>query len=156
MPIPFDSISLLHWITIRTGLFTLDRPFLLSTFHFILPIPLQFHCLVPCPTSRYLSSFSTIFSYTASLSIMPPYAPSFRFLSFSFPSRSYWLYHYIFILALTHPLIHPSSHWLAIVLLLFLHSSKCSSCSYWSIARLSLLYESGSIATPSCIYTYHE
>src|ERR1700692_3704428 len=39
MPIPFDSISLLHWITIRTGLFTLDHPFLLSTFCFILPIP---------------------------------------------------------------------------------------------------------------------
>src|SRR5882762_6213290 len=137
MPIPFDSILLLHQITICTGLFTLDRPFLLSTFHFILPIPLQFHCLIPCPTFQYLSSFSTIFSYTASLSIMPPYAHSFPFLSFSFPSRSYWLYHYIFILALTHPLINPSSHWLTIVLLLFLHSSECSSHSYWLIARLS-------------------
>jgi len=39
MPIPFDSILLIHRITIRTGLFTLDRPFLLSTFLFILPIP---------------------------------------------------------------------------------------------------------------------
>src|SRR5882762_3549887 len=38
MPIPFNSISLLHWITICTGLFLLDRPFLLSTFLFILPI----------------------------------------------------------------------------------------------------------------------
>jgi len=32
------------------------RPFLLSTFHFIFPIPL-FHCLVPRPTSQYLSPF---------------------------------------------------------------------------------------------------
>src|SRR5882762_11633803 len=153
MPIPFDSILLLHQITIHTGLFILDHPFLLSTFHFILPILFRFHCLVPHPTSRYLSLFSTIFSYTASLSIMPPYAPSFPFLPFSFPSHSsYWLYHYIFILALTHPLTHPSSHWLAIVLLLFLHSSEYPSRSYWSIARLSLLYESDSIATPSCIY----
>src|ERR1700674_2960798 len=111
---------------------------------------------MPCPTSQYLSPFSIISSYTASLSITPPYALSFPFLSFSFPSRSHWLYHYIFILALTHPLIHLSSHWLAIVLLLFLHSSECSSRSYWSIARLSLLYKSDSIATPSCIYTYHE
>src|SRR5882762_2779383 len=156
MPIPFDSISLLHQITIHTGLFVLDRPFLLSTFLFILSIPFRFHCLVPRPTFRYLSPFSTIFSYTASLSITPPYALSFPFLSFSFPSHSYWLYHYIFTLALTHPLIHPSSHWLTIVLLLFLHSSECSFRSYWSIARLSLLYELDSIATPLCIYTYHE
>src|SRR5882762_2468121 len=130
MPIPFDSISLLHRITIHTGLFILDRPFLLSTFHFILPIPFRFHCLIPHPTSQYLSPFSTIFIYTASLSITPPYALSFSFLSFSFPSHSYWLYHYIFILALTHPLIHPSSHWFAIVLLFFLHSSEYSSHSY--------------------------
>ena len=156
MPIPFDSISLLHWITICTGLFISDHPFLPSTFLFILPIPFQFHCLIPRPTSRYLSPFSTIFSYTASLSTTPPYALSFPFLSFSFPSHSYWLYHYIFILALTYPLIHPLSHWLTIVLLLFLHSSECSSRSYWSIVRLSLLYELDSIATPSCIYTYHE
>jgi hypothetical protein len=122
-------------------------PFLLSTFLFILPIPLQFHCLEPRPTFRYLSPFSTIFSYTASLSITPPYAYSVPFLSFSFPSHSYWLYHYIFILALTHPFIHPLSHWLAIVLLLFLHSSECSSCSHWLM---------DSIATPSCIYTYHK
>jgi hypothetical protein len=156
MPIPFDFILLLHRITIHTGLFILDLSFLLSTFLFILPIPFRFHCLIPRPTSRYLSPFSTIFSNTASLSITPPYALSFSFLSFSFMSHSYWLYHYIFILALTHPLIHPSSHWLTIVLLLFLHSSKCSSHSYWPIARLSLLYESDSIATPSRIYTYHE
>src|SRR5882762_5847394 len=156
MPIPFDSISLIHRITIRTGLFILDRPFLLSTFPFILLIPFKSHCLIPRPTSQYLSSFSTIFSYTASLSITPPHALSFSFLSFSFLSHSYWLYHYIFILALTHPFIHPSSHWLAIVLLPFPRSSERSSCSYWSIARLSLLYESDSIATPSCIYTYHE
>ena len=153
IPIPFDSISLLHWITIRTSLFVLDCPFLLSTLLVILPIPFQFHCLVPHPTSQYLSPFSTIFSYTASLSITPPYAFSFPFLPFSFLSYSYWLYHYIFILALTHPLIHPSSHWLTIVLPLFLYSS---SCSYWSIARLNPLDESDSIATPSCIYTYHE
>src|SRR5882762_11955405 len=146
MPIPFGSVSLLHWITIHTGLFILDHPFLLSTFLFIFPIPFQFHCLVPCPTSQYLPPFLTIFSYTASLSVMPPYAHS-PFLPFSFLSHSYWLYHYIFILALTHPLIHPSSHWLTIVLPLFLHSSECSSHSYWSIARLSLLYELDSIAT---------
>src|SRR6202051_4680812 len=156
MPIPFGSISLIHRIIICTSLFTIDRPFLLSTFRFILPIPFQSHCLVPRPTCQYLSSSSPIFSYTASLSIMPPYAHSFPFLSFSFPSHSYWLYHYIFILALTHPLIHPSSHWLTIVLLSFLYSSECSSRSYWSIARLSLLYESDSISTPLCIYTYHE
>src|SRR5882762_8628156 len=127
MPIPFDSISLLHRITICTGLFILDRPFLLSTSLFILPIPFQFHCLVPCPTSQYLSPLLTIFSYTASLSVTPPYAHSVPFLSFSFLSHSYWLYHYIFILALTHPLIHPSSHWLTIVLLFFPYSSECSS-----------------------------
>src|SRR5882762_1083680 len=156
MPIPFDSISLLHWITIHTGLFILDCPFLLSTFLFILPIPFQFHCLIPHPTSQYLPPFLTIFSYTASLSVTSPYAHSFPFLPFSFPSHSYWLYHYTFILALTHPLIHPSSHWLTIVLLLFLHSSQCPSRSYWLIARLSPLDESDSIATSSCIYTYHE
>src|ERR1700676_2499101 len=156
MPIPFGSISLIHRITIRTGLFVIDRPLLLSTFSFILSIPFESHCLVPRPNSQYLSLSSPIFSYTASLSITPPYALSFPFPSFSFPSHSYWLYHYIFILALTHPLIHPLSHWLAIVLLFFLHSSECSSRSYWSIARLSLLYELDSIATPSCIYTYHE
>src|SRR5882762_9152045 len=39
MPIPFGSISFIHRITIRTGLFTIDRPFLLSTSRFILPIP---------------------------------------------------------------------------------------------------------------------
>src|SRR5882762_6001135 len=105
---------------------------------------------------RYLSLSSPIFSYTASLSTTPPYALSFPFLSLSFPSHSYWLYHYIFILAFTHPLIHPSSHWLAIVLLPFPRSSERSSRSYWSIARLSLLYESDSIGTSSCIYTYHE
>src|SRR5882762_7071634 len=38
MPIPFGSISLVHWITIRTGLFTIDHPFLLSTFLSIPPI----------------------------------------------------------------------------------------------------------------------
>jgi len=145
-----------HQITIHTGLFILDHPLLLSTFLFILSIPFQIHCLVPCPTSQYLPPFLTIFSYTASLSVTPPYAPSFPFLSFSFPSHSYWLYHYIFILALTHPLIHPLSHWFAIVLLLFLYSSSHSSHSYWSIARLSPLDESDSIATSSCIYTYHE
>src|SRR5882762_8323096 len=111
MPIPFNSISLIHWITLCTGLFTLDHPFLLSTFPSILLIPFRFHCLTSHSTSQYLSPFSTIFSYTASLTIMPPYAPSFPFLSFSFPSHPYWLYHHIFILALTHPLIHPSSHW---------------------------------------------
>src|ERR1700676_5231853 len=99
-----------HQITIHTGLFILDHPLLLSTFLFILSIPFQIHCLVPCPTSQYLPPFLTIFSYTASLSVTPPYAPSFPFLSFSFPSHSYWLYHYIFILALTHPLIHHSYH----------------------------------------------
>ena len=156
MPIPFGSILLLHQIIICTGLFTLDHPFLLSTFLFILPIPFRFHCLISCPTFQYLSPFSTIFSYTAALSIMPPYALSFPFLSFSFLSHSYWLYYYIFILALTHPLIRLSSHWLTIVLLLFLHSSECSSRSYRSIAILSPLYESDNIPTPLCIYTYHE
>jgi len=57
--------------------------------------------LVSLPrTSSHFSisiPFSTIFSYTASLSTTPPYAPSFPFLSFSFPSHSYWLYHYIYI-----------------------------------------------------------
>src|SRR5882762_9171552 len=154
--ISFPSISLTHRTTIPTGLFTIDRPLLLSTSRFILPISFESHCLIPRPTFRYLSLSSPIFSYTASLSITPPYALSFLFLSFSFPSHSYWLYHYIFILAITHPLIHPSSHWLAIVLLPFPRSSECSSRSYWSIARPSLLYESDSIATPSCIYTYHE
>ena len=156
MHISFGSISLVYRITIHTGLFIIDRPLLLSTFSFILSIPFKSHCLIPRPTFQYLSSSSPIFSYTASLSITPPYALSFPFLSFSFPSPSYWLYHYIFILALTHPLIHPSSHWLTIVLPSFHHSSSRSSRSYWSIARLSLLYESDSIATPSCIYTYHE
>jgi hypothetical protein len=130
-----------------------NRPLLLSTFLSILPIPFQLHCLVSRSTFQYLSPFSTIFSCTASLSITPPYAPSFPFLSFSFPSRSHWLYHFIFILALTHPLIHPSSHWLTIVLLPFPHSS---SRSYWSIVSHSLLYELDCIATSSCIYTYHE
>jgi len=59
-------------------------------------------------------------------------------------------------LALTQTLIHPLSHWLTIVLLPFLYSSECSSHSYWSIARLSPLDESDSIATSLCIYTYHE
>jgi hypothetical protein len=113
--------------------------------------------LVSSPrTSSHFPISLPIFSYTASLSITPPYALSFPFLSFDFPSHSYWLYQYIFILALTHPFIHPSSHWLAIVVPLFLHSSERSSRSYWSIARLSLLYESDSIATSSCIYTYHK
>src|SRR5882762_3119124 len=156
MHISFGSISLVYRITIRTSLFAIDRPLLLNTFPFILPISFKPHCLVPRPTFQYLSSSLPIFSYTASLSITPPYALSFPFLSFSFPSHSYWLYRYIFILALTHPLIHPSSHWLTIVVPLFLHSSSRSSRSYWSIARLSLLYESDSIATSSCIYTYHE
>jgi hypothetical protein len=83
-------------------------PFLLSTFLFILPIPFGVHCLVPHTTSQYLSLPLTIFSYTASLLAMPPYAHSFPFPSFDFPSHSYWFYHYIFILALTH----LSSHWL--------------------------------------------
>jgi hypothetical protein len=100
MPISFESISLLHQITICTGLFILDCPFLLSTFPFILSMPFGIHCLIPHPTSQYLPPFLTIFSYTASLSITPPYAHSSPFLSFSFPSHSHWLYHYIFILAL--------------------------------------------------------
>ena len=155
MPIPFDSISLIHRITIRTGLFILDRPFLLNTFLFILYLLWN---SLPRTSSHFSisSPFSTILSYTASLSTMPPYALSFLFLPFSFPSHSYWLYHYIFILALIHPLIHPSSHWLAIVLLLFLYSSECSSCSYWLIARFNPLDESDSISTSLCIYTYHE
>jgi hypothetical protein len=138
MPIPFGSISLLHQITIHTGLFILDRPFLLSTFLFILSIPFGIHCLVSHTTFQYLSPFLTIFSYTAFLSVMPSYAHSFPFLPFSFLSHSYWLYHYIFILALTHPLIHPSSHWLIIVLLLFLHSSSHSSHSYQLILDSTL------------------
>jgi len=88
MPIPFDSISLLHQITICTSLFTLDCPFLLSTFHSILPIPFQFHCLVPCPTSQYLSPFLTIFNYIASLihnaTICSPFPLSIFQLSVSF------------------------------------------------------------------------
>jgi hypothetical protein len=91
-----------HW-SIHNG-----PPFLLSTFLFIPPISFQVHCLVPCTTSQYLSLPLTIFSYTASLLVMPPYAHSFPFLSFNFLSHSYWFYHYIFILTLTHLL----SHWL--------------------------------------------
>jgi hypothetical protein len=52
-------------------------PFLLSTFLFILSIPFGIHCLISYTTFQYLSPFSTIFSYTASLSVMPPYAHSF-------------------------------------------------------------------------------
>ena len=156
MPIPFDSISLLHQITICTSLFTLDCPFLLSTFHSILPIPFQFHCLVPCPTSQYLSPFLTIFNYIASLihnaTICSPFPLSIFQLSVSF-LLVVLLYIY---LGSYHPLIHLSSHWLTIVLLSFLYSSECSSCSYWLIPRLSPLYESDSIATPLCIYTYYE
>jgi hypothetical protein len=85
-----------------------EPPFLLSTFLFILPIPFQVHCLVPRTTFRYLSLSVTISSYTASILVTPPYAHSFPFLSFYFPSHSYWLYHPIFILALTH----LPSHWL--------------------------------------------
>src|SRR5882762_4206747 len=107
MPIPFNSILLLHQITIHTGLFIIHCPCLLSTFLFILPIPFQVHCLVPCPTSQYLPPLLTLFSYTASLSVTTPYAHFFPFLSFSFPSHSYCLYHGIFILALILPLIHP-------------------------------------------------
>src|SRR5882762_11407815 len=140
MSIPFDSISLLHQIIICTSLFILDCPFLLSTFHFILPIPFLFQCLVPHPTSRYLSPFSTIFSYIASypshhhmLSLSPFSLSAFHFIPIGCTTIYLpWV--------LTHPLIHPSSHWLAIILLLFLHSSSRSSRSYWSIARLSLLY----------------
>jgi hypothetical protein len=83
-------------------------PFLLSTFLFILSIPFQVHCLVPRTISHYLSLSVTISSYTASISVTPPYAHSFLFLSFYFPSHSYWFYRFIFILALTH----LSSHWL--------------------------------------------
>jgi hypothetical protein len=83
-------------------------PFLLSTFLFILPIPFQVHCLISRTTSRYLSLSVTISSYTASISVTPPYAPSFLFLPFYFPSHSHWFHHFIFILALTH----LSSHWL--------------------------------------------
>jgi hypothetical protein len=92
----------LHW-SLHNG-----PPFLLSTFLFILSIPFGIHCLVPCTTSQNLSLPLTIFSYTASLSVTPPYAHPFPFLSFSFLSHSYWFYHYIFTLALTH----LSSHWL--------------------------------------------
>jgi hypothetical protein len=83
-------------------------PFLLSTFLFILPIPFGVHCLIPHTISQYLSLPLTIFSYTASLLAMQPYAHSFLFLSFNFPSHSYSFYRYIFILALTH----LSSYWL--------------------------------------------
>jgi hypothetical protein len=91
-----------HW-SLHNG-----PPFLLSTFLFILSIPFQIHCLVPRTTSQYLSLLLTISSYTASLSVTPPYPHSFPFLPFDFPSHSYWFYHFIFILALTH----LSSHWL--------------------------------------------
>src|SRR5882762_6763939 len=56
MPIPFGSISLIHRITIRTGLFTIDRPFLLSTF------------------LSFLSPFSLTALYLVSLfNISPPF-----------------------------------------------------------------------------------
>jgi hypothetical protein len=108
MPISFQSyltIILDHYSyrSLHNGL-----PFLLSTSLFILPISFQIHCLVPRITSQYLSLPSTISGYTASLSVTPPYAHLFPFLSFDFPSHSYWFYRYIFILALTHLL----SHWL--------------------------------------------
>jgi len=131
-------------------------PFLLSTFLFILSVPFGIHCLISRTTFWYLSPFLIIFNYTASLSVTPPYAHPFPFLPFSFPSHSYWLYYYIFTLALTHSHIHLLSHWLTIVLLLFLYRSEHPSHSYWSIARLSPLDKLDSIATFSCIYTYHE
>src|ERR1700692_1320755 len=42
MHISFGSISLVHRITISTGLFIIDRPFLLSIFCFTLPIPFSY------------------------------------------------------------------------------------------------------------------
>jgi hypothetical protein len=108
MPIPFGSylatLSDHHsHQSLHNGL-----SFLLSTFLFTLSIPFRVHCLVPRTTSYYLSLSITISSYTASLSVTPPYAHLFLFLPFNFPSHSYWFYRYIFILAL----IHLSSHWL--------------------------------------------
>jgi len=116
--------------------------------------PSSIHCLVPAPLLNISSPFSTVFSYTASLSITPPYAPSFPFLSFSFPSHSYWLYHYIFILALIIHLFILRLIGSQFVYYPLTIVPSVPSHSYWSIARLSLLYESDSIATPSCIYTY--
>jgi hypothetical protein len=83
-------------------------PFLLSTFLIILSISFRIHCLVSRTTFHYLSLSVTISSYTASILVTPPYAHSFPFLSFYFPSHSYWLYRFIFILTITH----LSSHWL--------------------------------------------
>jgi len=110
MPIPFNSISLIIGSPFTRSLH-IRLTFLLSIFRFILSIPFCIHCLVPCTTSQYLFPFSTVFSYTASLSITPPLLPLSPFYLSAFPSPFYWLYT-IYILALTHPLIHPSSHWL--------------------------------------------
>jgi len=139
-----------HWSLHNRPPFSIEYLSLYPSYPLIVSLPrISFHFSISLPL------FSTIFSHTASLS-MRYICSLFLLSSFSFPSHSYWLYHPLFILALTHPLIHPSSHWLAIVLLPFPHSSEHSSRSYWLIARLSLLYESDSIATSSCIYTYHE
>jgi hypothetical protein len=83
-------------------------PFLLTISPFILPVPFWVHCLVPRTIPHYLSLSVTISSYTASILVTPPYAHSFPFLPFYFPSHSHWLNHLIFVLALTH----LSSHWL--------------------------------------------
>jgi len=96
MPIPFGSISLIHRITIRTGLFHNRRPF------YWVPLALSFlsplvSLLIPRPL--FISLLSS--RYYSQLPYLEPHMPSlFPFLSFSFPSHSYWLYHYIFILGI--------------------------------------------------------
>jgi hypothetical protein len=91
MLIPFLYVLLSYRLTFCTGLFLLGR---------------LCYSVTPCPAS--FSPFSRI----ASRLVTPPYALLIPFLSPSFPSYSYWLYHLLLALALTHILTQPSSYWL--------------------------------------------
>ena len=126
-------------------------PFLLNTFLFILSIPFGIHCLIFWTTFQYLFPCLTIFSYTASLSRMPPYAhpPSTFQLSVLF-LLVVLLSIYLGTYSPTHSSIILLAHHCLV------HSSEYSSCSYWSITRLGPLDELDNISTSSCIYTYHE
>jgi len=108
-----NKTALCHWVPLASS--------------FLSPFSLTASYLVPL--SNMFSSSSPIFSYTASLSTTPPYAPLFPFLSISFPSHSYWLYRYI--LSGTYSSTYSSFVSLARnCLTTFPRSSECSSHSY--------------------------
>jgi len=131
---PFDSISLV--IRSHSHPSFILEPLLLIPL--MLSSILRFHCSYPRPT---LNIFPPSQLYLATQLPYPQctYALSFPFLSFSFPSHSMWLYHYIFILALTHHLF--ILHLMACIVLLSSSIVWVFLLFLWLIARLSLLYD---------------